>query len=163
MNLNPNVPYASDFQSVLNYLINFVPGQKRPDKKVLAAEMDLKTDTLQRHCNGTIRSDADFARDMIRAASGRYPDIALELLSFFLPDGFRIVREGQVRGGSPQDLQEQQLDLSRLVGRIQELVKEAKADGKIDTSEHRDISRKIAALKQVAAELDERLKGEAKS
>ena len=162
MNLNPNVPYASDFQSVLNYLVNFVPGSKRPDKKVLAAEMDLKTDTLQRHCNGTIRSDADFARDIIRAAAGRYPDIALELLSFFVPEGFRVVREGQVRPGTAEDLQEQQLDLSRLVGRIQELVKDAKADGRIDHTEHKTISRKIAALKQVAAELDERLKGEAR-
>ena len=161
MNLNPNVPYASDFQSVLNYLVNFVPGQKRPDKKVLAAEMDLKTDTLQRHCNGTIRSDADFSRDLIRATAGRYPDIAVALLPFFVPDGFRIVREDQVREGSPQDLQEQQLNLSRLVGRIQEQVKEAKADGKITHTEHKAISRKIAALKQVAAELDERLKGEA--
>jgi len=161
MNLNPNVPYASDFQSVLNYLINFVPGQKRPDKKILALEMELKTDTFQRHCNGTIRSDADFARNIIRAAAGQYPDIALELVTFFIPEGFRVVREGQVKPGSQDDLKEQQLDLSRLVGRIQELVKEAKADGKIDRAEHRDISRKIAALKQVAAELDERLKGEA--
>jgi len=160
VNLNPNVPYASDFQSVMNYLINFAPGPKRPDKKVLAGEMDIKTDTLQRHCNGTIRSDADFARDFIRATSAKYPDIAVELLSFFIPEGFRVIREGQAKPGSPEDLREQQLDLSRLVGRIQELVKEAKADGKIDSIEHRDISRKIAALKQVAAELDERLKGE---
>jgi len=129
MNLNPNVPYASDFQSVMNYLINFAPGPKRPDKKALAAALELKTDTLQRHCNGTIRSDADFARDVIRAAAAEYPDMALALVSFFIPDGFRVIREGQVKPGSPEDLREQQLDLSRLVGRIQDRIKEAKSDG----------------------------------
>ena len=161
MNYNPNTPYASDFQSVLNYLINFAsPETRRPDKKVLAAELELKTDTLQRHCNGTIRSDADFARNIIRAAAKHYPNVALELISFFIPEGFRVVREDQVRAGSSSDLQEQQLDLSRLVGRIQELVKAARTDGRIDRAEHRSISRKLGMLKQIATELDERLKGE---
>ena len=161
MNANANMPYASDFQSVLNYLINFAqPDSRRPEKKALAVEMELKTDTLQRHCNGTIRSDADFARDIIRALAKSHEDIALELVSFFIPVGFRLVRESNVKGVAAADIRDQQLDLSRLVGRIQELVKEALADGRVDRAEHRTISRKVATLKTIATELDERLRGE---
>lgn len=161
MNCNPNVPHASDFQSILNYLINLAqPETRRVDKKVVAAEMDLKPDTVQRHANGTIPSNADFARDIIRAIAKTNEDVALELISFFVPAGFRVVRESKVKGADADDLRDQQLDLSRLVGRIQDLIKEALADGRIDRAEHRVISRKVATLKAIATELDERLRGE---
>ena len=159
MNLNPNIPGQSDWQSMANYKFNVQDEGKRLDKKPIAMEMDIKTDTLQRHLNGKIPSNPDFCRDFNTAVLKHYPN-ETEFAQFFVPKGYRVIREGQAKPGSPEDLQEQQLDLSRLVGRIQELVKEAKADGKIDQTEHRDISRKLAALKQVAAELDERLKGE---
>jgi len=160
VNSNPNVPFASDFQSVLNYLVNFArPEGRRPDKKALAADLEIKTDTFQRHCNGTIRSDADFARDVIRAVSKSNEEIALELIAFFIPRGFRVVREANASAEASIDIRDQQLDLSRLVGRIQQLTKDALADGRIDRAEHRSISRKIASLKTVATELDERLRG----
>jgi uncharacterized tellurite resistance protein B-like protein len=161
VNCNPNVPHASDFQSVLNYLINLAqPEIRRVDKKIVAVEMDLKPDTVQRHANGTIPTNADFARDIIRAVAKTHEDIALELISFFVPAGFRVVRESNVKTAVAADIRDQQLDLSRHVGRIQELVKEALADGRLDRAEHRTISRKVASLKTIATELDERLKGE---
>jgi hypothetical protein len=157
LNLNPSVPFASDFQSVVNYLLNFAPSNKRPDKKFLAAEIELKADTLQRHCNGTIRSDADFARDLIRALAKFSPEITLELISFFLPEGFRVVRDEDVVGES----QESKLThLSILVGKVQERTSAAYEDGKITKAEHRDISRLAGELKRKATEIEEKVKGD---
>jgi hypothetical protein len=157
MNLNPNIQNASDFQSVINYLMNFAPFNKRPDKKVLAAELELKTDTLQKHCSGRIRSDADFARDLIRAASISSPDMALELISFFLPEGFQVIRDQDVKSGSHES---KLTDLSIIVGKVQERTSAAYENKKITRAEHRDICRLACELKRKATEIEERVKGD---
>jgi hypothetical protein len=157
MNSNPNVPFASDFQSVVNYLLNFAPSKKRPDKKILAAEMELKSDTVQRHCNGTIRSDADFARDLIRAVSISSPDMALELIAFFLPEGFRVVRDEDIKSESHEA---KLTDLSILVGKVQEQTTAAYKDNRITRAEHRDICRLACELKRKATEVEEKVKGD---
>lgn len=157
MNINPNIQSASDFQSVVNYLLNFAPYSKRPDKKALAAEMELKTDTLQKHCSGRIRSDGDFARDLIKAASKTLPELALELISFFLPEGYRVVRDEDVRGGSHEV---KLIDLSILVGQIQKRTSAVYEENKITRAEHRDISRLACVLKRKATEIEEKVKGD---
>jgi hypothetical protein len=157
MNLNPNIQSASDFQSVINYLLNFAPYNKRPDKKALAAEMELKTDTIQKHCSGRIRSDADFARDLIRAASISSPSMALELIGFFLPEGFRVVRDRDIKTGSHEA---KLTDLSIIVGKVQERTSAAYKDNKITRAEHRDICRLACELKRKATEIEEKVKGD---
>lgn len=157
MNTNPNIEHSSDFQSVINYLINYAPHEKRPDKKSLAAEMELKTDTLQKHCNGRIGSNADFARDLIKAASAAFPDLALELINFFLPEGFRVVRDEDVKGGSEEA---KLTDLSILVGKVQDRTSAAYKDKRITRAEHRDICRLACELKRKATEIEEKVKGD---
>jgi len=157
MNDNPNIQNASDFQSVINYLLNYAPFNKRPDKKILAAEMELKPDTLQKHCSGRIGSDADFARDLIRAASISTPDLALELIAFFLPEGFRVVRDEDVKSESHEA---KLTDLSIIVGKVQERTSAAYKDKRITRAEHRDICRLACALKRKATEVEERVKGD---
>jgi len=147
----------SEFQRLLYQLLIY---DKRFSILTLAEELGKKPDTIYAYAEGEVRLHIDEARRIIRAVGKTEPDIALELINYFVPTGFRVVRESNVKGAGSDDLRDQQLDLSRLVGRIQDLIKEAQADGRIDRAEHRLISRKVATLKTIATELDERLKGE---
>ena len=155
MNSNPNVPHAGDWQSLCNYKFNVQNAHQRLDKKLIASELDIKVDTLQRHLNGILRSNPDFVRDFTRAVLRHYAD-ELEFIQFFLPPGFEVVRESHIKSKNKPNL----LSLSILVGEIQRRVKEAHEDGHVDKQEFRGIDKSLRSLRQVATELDEKIRAE---
>lgn len=155
-NSNPNVPHGTDWQCLMNYKFNLQREGRRLDKKIIAHELEIKEDTFQRHLNGTIQSNGDFVRDLTRAVLKHYPS-ELEFIEFFLPSGFRIVHEKEIQDGKNEH---QIVEVSILSGKVQEIVEQAYADGKIDKAESKSISRKVANLQHVLTEINEKIKGE---
>ncbi len=158
MNLNPKIRRATDFQSVINYLLNLNP-HKKIDKSLIAARMGVRPDTLQRHLSGIISSDADFARDLIRAMAEVDQDICLELLQFFTPEGFSILKDDLVEAplfntGTLQDLT---LELSATIGRLQNNLLPIIKSGLVDIDNYRVIRGQIAFLKTIASEIQKKL------
>lgn len=123
----------------------------------IAEDLGKKPDTIYAYCEGELRLHVDEAARIIRSIARTNMDAAMELLVLFVPTGLSVVREVKIKVGTIDDLREQQLGLSRLVGKIQDKIQEAQSDGRIDRAEHKAISRKVAELKTIATELDERL------
>lgn len=154
VNSNPNVPHGTDWQSLMNYRFNVQHNGGRLDKKLIASELDIKTDTFQRHLNGTISSNADFVRRCTHAIMKHYPT-ETEFAEFFIPDDYVVIRRDAVINRNPEDRKKQQITLSILTGQIQELIETAYEDGKIEGKEHAAIYRKARSLIQVVTELEQ--------
>jgi hypothetical protein len=157
MTRNPNVPYGSDYQSLMNYRLQLARKESGLlDRSRIASMMDLQDNTLYKHSAGLLPTSADFARNLIAAIAQVYPN-EMEFMSFFIPEGYHVVRDEDVKTGS----QEAKLtDLSIIVGKVQEQTSAAYKDKKITRAEHREICRLACELKRKATEIEEKVKGD---
>jgi len=155
---NPNIPHASDFQSLLNYKFNF-KGQY--DKNEAAIFIDRRPDTVQKYCNGKLSIPADIARDLIKFIASKNQRDA-ELLEFFcLPAGYLPIPSVEVKI-CEETRRIKQIGLSIFNGKALEAIEEIYSDNKVEKNEYKKVHRLLTKIRELAAELDEQIKTEAK-
>ncbi len=154
--VNPLNNGNSDFQSLLHYKVGY---QKQYDVNEIALFLNRSPDTIRRYINGTKIMPPDLIRALIRFVLEKNPK-DLEFLNFFcLPAGYIPIQSAEYKV-CKKDIKQQEIDMSILNGKAIDCIEKAYADGKIDRNEWKAIHKLLTQVRQVAAELDEKIKKE---
>jgi hypothetical protein len=154
---NPNYPYFTEFQSMLSCKFKT---KELYDVDELAVFINRAPDTTERYISGVCRISPDMAKKIVAFVLSKNP-YDTELLRFFCPKGFSIVRD-EDKELTPKERQAYELSIASLTGITIDRIEKAYEDGKVTKLEFRDIKPLAEELRQRIAELAMKIEGEVK-
>ena len=148
-NSNGNIGFPS-----LLYVNFCIKKKYRVDET--AKKMQIATDTLYRYVRGENTMPPDRIIDLIKATGD------IEYLEFFSePCGFIPINASSV-SMTKAEREKHELHLAGCMGLAIEAIERAYEDGKVEKNEYEEIRPLLSNVRRLAAELDNRIKGEVK-